>query len=108
MSLFEKLFLDLVNPSLVLVPSVLILEALVIIVEAVIVFFLMERRAAKAFAASFSANLLTGMLSIVYFFFPLEFGFAYSRIGEDAFTLHESTNYFHKSPCKSGHLTHFS
>ena len=81
--------MDLVNPFLV--PSVLILEALVIIVEAVIVFFLMERRAAKAFAASFSANLLTGLLSIVYFFFPLEFGFAYSRIGEDAFTLQEST-----------------
>jgi len=51
----------------------------------------MERRAAKAFAASFSANLLTGLLSIVYFFFPMEFGFAYSRIGEEAFALQEST-----------------
>ena len=86
--LFEKLFLDLVDPFLV--PSVLILEALVIIIEAVVIFFLMERRAPKALAASFSANLLTGLLSIVYFFFPLEFGFAYSRIGEEAFTLNES------------------
>jgi hypothetical protein len=75
LSLFEKLFLDIVDPFLL--PSVWILEALVIVVEAVVIFFLMERRAPKAFAASFAANLLTGLLSIVFMFFPLEFGFAY-------------------------------
>lgn len=83
LSFFERLFLDVVDPFLV--PSVWILEALVTIVEAIVVFFLMERRAAKAFAASFTANLLTGLLSTVYLFFPLEFGFAY------IFTLDEPT-----------------
>jgi len=72
---FERLFLDIVDPFLL--PSVWIIEALVIIVEAVVIFFLMERRASKAFAASFTANLLTGLLSIVFLFFPLEFGFTY-------------------------------
>jgi hypothetical protein len=72
---FEKLFLDIVDPFLL--PSVWIIEALAIIVESVVIFFLMERRAPKAFAASFTANLLTGLLSIVFLFFPLEFGFAY-------------------------------
>jgi hypothetical protein len=72
---FERLFLDIVDPFLL--PSVWILEGLAVIVEAVVIFFLMERRAAKAFAASFTANLLTGLLSILFLFFPLEFGFAY-------------------------------
>jgi len=80
---FERLFLDIVDPWLL--PSVWIIEALAIIVEAVVIFFLMERRAPKALAASFAANLLTGLLSIVFLFFPLEFGFAY------IFTLEEPT-----------------
>lgn len=81
--------MDLVDPFMV--SSMLFLEAAIVIVETVVIFFLMERKAVKAFVASFCANLITGLLSIVYFFFPLEFTtFAYSRIGEEAFVLRSS------------------
>lgn len=67
---FEEFLLDVVNP--LLVPSVLLFEALVVIIEAVIIFFLLERRLGKAVGASLIANLVTGFLSLLYFLIPSE------------------------------------
>ena len=72
--LFEKLILDLVDPFLISFP--LLTEGAVVILETVVIFYLMEKRLTRAFVASLCANLLTGGLSIVYLFFPLELGFA--------------------------------
>ena len=83
------MFLDLIDPFTV--SPMLLAEALVVIIEAIIIFFLMERHAIRAFASSFCANLITGSLSIVYLFFPLEFDFAYTKIGVEAFSLSSST-----------------
>ena len=68
--LLDEFLLDVVNP--LLVPSVLLFEALVVIIEAFIIFFLLERRLGKAFAASLAANLITGLLSLLYFLIPSE------------------------------------
>jgi len=67
MTALEKLFLDLVDP--LLVPGVVVFEAIVVLIEAVVMFFLVERNLRKALVASFSANLVTGVLSIVYLLF---------------------------------------
>jgi hypothetical protein len=85
---FEKLFLDLVDPFLIWFP--LLTEGAVVILETVVIFYLMERRLARAFVASLCANLLTGVLSTVYLFFPLELGAARATIGEDVFTMQPS------------------
>lgn len=85
----ERFFLDLIDPFMF--PSMLLLEAAVVIVEAVVIFFSMDRKAVKAFVASFCANLITAALSVLYIILPLESGFAYSRIGVDAFSLETST-----------------
>jgi len=71
--------LDVVNP--VLVPSVLLFEALVVIIEAFIIFFLLERRLGKAFVASLAANLTTGLLSFLFFLIPSEISPSYSDLG---------------------------
>lgn len=87
--LFERLILDLVDPFLV--GPIFLLESLVVVIEACLIYLLMERSIVKAFGASFCANLITGLLSIIYFFLPLEFGFAYTKMGVDAFILQDST-----------------
>jgi hypothetical protein len=76
---FHEFLLDVVNP--LLVPSVLLFEALVVIIEAFIIFFLLERRLGKAFAASLAANLITGLLSFLYFLIPSEILSSYSDLG---------------------------
>lgn len=68
--LFDRIFLDVVDPFLV--PSLLIIEASVIIIETIVIFLLIERKIGKAFAASFVANLVTGLLSLFYLFLPVE------------------------------------
>jgi len=79
-STFEKISLDIV-PPLFMVPSVLLFEAIVIVIEAFLIFHLMERQAMKAFAASFTANLLTGLLSLFYFLPSLRVvSFTYSTL----------------------------
>jgi hypothetical protein len=65
-ALFGNIILDLVGP--LIVSSVLFFEAVAVILEAVIIYFLLERIAVKAFVASFSANLITGLLNIIYLF----------------------------------------
>lgn len=61
------MLLDLVNP--ILVPSVLLFEGTVVVVEAIVIFLMLERNLGKAFAASFTANLVTGALSAIYILF---------------------------------------
>jgi hypothetical protein len=65
-ALFGNIVLDLVGP--LIVSSILFFEAVAVILEAVIIYFLLEREAVKAFVASFSANLITGLLNIIYLF----------------------------------------
>jgi len=65
-ALFDNIVLDLVGP--LIVSSILFFEAVAVILEAVIIYFLLEREAVKAFVASFSANLITGLLNIIYLF----------------------------------------
>lgn len=65
-ALFGNIVLDLVGP--LIVSSILFFEAVAVILEAVIIYFLLEREAVKAFVASFSANLVTGLLNIIYLF----------------------------------------
>ena len=51
------------------------------VIEAVLLYFLLTRKIGKAFAASFSANLTTGLLSIFYFVFsPIEVESTYSKL----------------------------
>ncbi len=70
---------DLVNPFQV--SSVLLVEALVIVIEAVLLYLLLARQIGKAFGASFSANLVTGLLSIFYFVFSsIEVESTYSKL----------------------------
>jgi hypothetical protein len=70
---------DLVNPFQV--SCVLLAEALVIVIEAASLCFLLARKIGKAFAASFSANLSTRLLSIFYFVFsPIEVETTYSKL----------------------------
>ncbi len=76
--LFEDLFLDLVDP--LLVPSVLLFEAAVIVIEAAVLYFMLERTISKAVIASFSANLVTGLLSLVYLLLPTEALPAFTRL----------------------------
>ena len=64
--MFGNIVLDLVGP--LIVSSILFFEAVAVILEAVIIYFLLEREAVKAFVASFSANLVTGLLNIIYLF----------------------------------------
>lgn len=64
--MFDNIVLDLVGP--LIVSSILFFEAVAVILEAVIIYFLLEREAVKAFVASFSANLITGLLNIIYLF----------------------------------------
>jgi hypothetical protein len=64
--LFGNIVLDLVGP--LIVSSILFFEAVAVILEAAIIYFLLEREAVKAFVASFSANLITGLLNIIYLF----------------------------------------
>ena len=75
---FHEFLLDVVNP--LLVPSVLLFEAFVVIIEAFIIFFLLERRLGKTFAASLAANLITGLLSLLYFLMPSEISSSYSDL----------------------------
>ncbi|MCJ7760654.1 hypothetical protein MUP59_05875 [Candidatus Bathyarchaeota archaeon] len=65
-ALFGNIVLDLVGP--LIVSSILFFEAVAVMLEAVIMYFLLEREAVKAFVASFSANLITGLLNIIYLF----------------------------------------
>jgi len=67
---FEQLYLDLVDP--LLVPGVVFFEVAVVMIEAVVLFFLLERAMGKAILASFTANIVTGLLSIVYLLFSWE------------------------------------
>lgn len=64
--LFGNIILDLVGP--LIVSSILFFEVVAVMLEAVIIYFLFEREAVKAFVASFSANLVTGLLNIIYLF----------------------------------------
>ena len=64
--MFGNIVSDLVGP--LIVSSILFFEAVAVVLEAVIVYFLLEREAVKAFVASFSANLITGLLNIIYLF----------------------------------------
>ena len=64
--LFGNIILDLVGP--LIVSSILFFEVVAVMLEAVIIYFLLEREAVKAFVASFSANLITGLLNIIYLF----------------------------------------
>jgi hypothetical protein len=77
--LFEKLFLDLVDPFLV--PGVVVFEAIVVLIEAVVIFFLLERSLGKALLASLIANLVTGALSVIYLLFSWEALSTYTRFG---------------------------
>lgn len=69
MSVLGKVVLDVVNPFLV--PSVLLFEVIVVIIEAAVIYFLLERSVRTALLASFTANLISGILSIFYFLFPM-------------------------------------
>jgi hypothetical protein len=70
---------DLVNPFQV--SSVALVEALVVVIEAILLYLFLARKIGKAFAASFCANLVTGLLSIFYFIFtPKEGGSTYSSL----------------------------
>ena len=44
-------------------------EIVAVILEAVIIYFLLVKEAVKAIVASFTANLVTGLLNIVYLIF---------------------------------------
>jgi len=72
------LLLDLVNP--ILVPSVLLFEGTVVVVEAIVIFLMLERNLGKAFAASFTANLVTGALSAIYILFSWGGTYAYPQL----------------------------
>jgi len=63
----ENTCLDLVDPLAVI--SIPLFEIAVIIIEALIIYFLLERKGVKAFTASLSANLITGLLILIYPFF---------------------------------------
>jgi len=64
--LFGSILIDLVGPMIV--SYLLVFEFLAVILEAAVIYLLLEKRAAKAFVSSFSANLVTGLLNIVYLF----------------------------------------
>lgn len=72
------MLLDLVNP--ILVPSVLLFEGTVVVVEAIVIFLMLERNLGKAFAASFTANLVTGALSAIYILFSWGGTYAYPQL----------------------------
>jgi hypothetical protein len=72
------LLLDLVNP--ILVPLVLLFEGTVVVVEAIVIFLMLERNLGKAFAASFTANLVTGALSAIYILFSWGRTHAYPQL----------------------------
>jgi len=77
--IFEKIFLDVINPFMA--PSTLLFEAIVIMIETPIIFLLLERQVVKAFVASFTANLVTGLLSVFYIVFSWEYvSFTYSKL----------------------------
>ena len=65
--LFGSILIDLVGPMIV--SYLLVFEFLAVILEAAVIYLLLEKRAAKAFVSSFSANLVTGLLNVVYLFF---------------------------------------
>ncbi|GEM_PF-1121746 len=66
-ALYREPFLDVVNPFLA--PSILLLEIVVVLLETTVIYSLLERRVVKALASSACANLVTGLLSIVYLVF---------------------------------------
>ena len=63
-----------------MVPSVLFLELIVILLESAVIYLLLMRRAARAFAASFTANLVTSLLSVFYLLLPHEFVSTYPNL----------------------------
>ena len=65
--MFGSILIDLVGPMIV--SYLLVFEFLAVILEAAVIYLLLEKRAAKAFVSSFSANLVTGLLNVVYLFF---------------------------------------
>jgi hypothetical protein len=77
--LFENLFLDLVDPFLV--PGVVVFEGIVVLIEAAVIFFLLERNLGRALLASFSANLVTGALSVIYLLFSWDALSTYTGLG---------------------------
>ena len=56
-----------------MVPSVVFLELIVVLLESAVIYLLLMRKAVRAFAASFSANLVTSLLSVFYLLLPREF-----------------------------------
>jgi hypothetical protein len=64
--LFGSILIDLVGPMIV--SYLLVFEFLAVILEAAVIYLLLEKRVAKAFVSSFSANLVTGLLNVVYLF----------------------------------------
>lgn len=63
-----------------MVPSVVFLELIVVLLESAVIYLLLMRRAARAFAASFTANLVTSLLSVFYLLLPREFVSTYSNL----------------------------
>ena len=64
--MFGSILVDLVGPMIA--SYLLIFEFLAVLLEAAIIYLLLEKKATKAFISSFSVNLVTGLLNIVYFF----------------------------------------
>ena len=76
--LVGSVFLDLVDP--LMVPSVLFFELIVVLLESAVIYLLLMRKAVRAFAASFSANLVTSLLSVLYLLLPRAFVSTYSNL----------------------------
>jgi hypothetical protein len=66
-TLFGNIVLDVIGP--LSAPPMIYFEIVAVILEAVIIYFLLVKEAVKAFVASFTANLVTGLLNIVYLIF---------------------------------------
>jgi hypothetical protein len=64
--MFGNILVDLVGPMIA--SYLLIFEFLAVLLEAAIIYLLLEKKATKAFISSFSVNLVTGLLNVVYFF----------------------------------------
>jgi len=65
--LFGILLIDLVGP--IITSSILIpFEVLAVLVEAAVICILLVRNVAKALVSSFTVNLITGLLNLLYFF----------------------------------------
>lgn len=64
--MFGSLLMDLVGPMII--SNLLVFEILAVILEAAVVYLFLEKNVGKAFLSSFSANLVTGLLNVLYLF----------------------------------------